>query len=87
MAPWLSAPMHLAIISADLTYFIHTHGELPEASATGHHVDHMQMTVPEKFGPEIEVHIVFPTAGLYQIFGQVEHKGEVITTSFMIEVK
>ncbi len=89
LEPWLSAPMHLAIISADLTQFIHTHGELPGTPAMGHHEHEMQMmmTVPEKFGPKIEVHVVFPTAGLYKIFGQVGYRGEVITTSYMIQVE
>jgi len=88
LEPWLSAPMHLAIISVDLTQFIHTHGELPGMPAMGHHEHHMQMmmTVPEKFGPKIEVHMIFPAAGLYQIFGQVGYQGKVIATSFMVRV-
>lgn len=89
LEPWLSAPMHLAIISADLTHFIHAHGELPGMPAMGHHEHQMQMkmSVPEKFGPKIEVHVVFPAAGLYQIFGQVGYQGEVIVTSYMIQAE
>ena len=89
LEPWLSAPMHLAIISADLAQFIHTHGELPGMPTMEHHEEHMQMkmTVPEKFGPKVEVHVVFPAAGLYQIFGQVGYHGEVIGTSFMVQVE
>lgn len=89
LEPWLSAPMHLALISADLTYFIHTHGELPGMPPMGHNEQHMQMkmTVPENFGPKVEVHVVFPAAGLYQIFGQVGYQGKVITTSFMVQVE
>ncbi|MGC2061699.1 MAG: hypothetical protein WA610_01885 [Thermodesulfovibrionales bacterium] len=89
LEPWLSAPMHLAIISGDLTHFIHAHGELPGMPAMGHHEHHMQMkmTVPDKFGPKIEVHAIFPAAGLYQIFGQVGYGSEIITTSYMIRVE
>jgi hypothetical protein len=89
LEPWLSAPMHLAIISANLTHFIHTHGELPGMPAMGHNEQHMQMkmTVPKNFGPKVEVHVVFPAAGLYQIFGQVGYQGKVITTSFMVRVE
>ena len=89
MEPWLSAPMHLAIISGDLTHFIHAHGELPGMPAMGHHEHHMQMKmrIPEKFGPKIEVHVIFPAAGLYQIFGQVGYGSEEITTSYMIQVE
>ncbi len=89
LEPYLSAPMHLAIISGDLKDFIHTHGELPGMPGMGHGEHHMMMhmTVPEKFGPEIDVHVVFPRKGLYQIFGQVGYRGKVILTSFMVEVE
>jgi len=87
LEPYLSAPMHLSIISADLDHFIHTHGELPGKPSMEQHEHHMHMAVPQKFGPKIEAHVVFPAKGLYQIFGQVRHKGEIILTSFMVEVE
>jgi len=87
LEPYLSAPMHLAIISADLAHFIHTHGEIPGESPMGHHEHHMQMTVPERFGPQVDVPVVFPSKGLYQIFGQVGYQDKVILTSFMVEVE
>jgi hypothetical protein len=85
--PWLGAPMHLAIVSSDLKYFIHVHGEVPGMTAHMHSEDHMHMHVPPKFGPKIEVPIVFPAKGLYKVFGQVGHKGKVILTRFMVEVE
>jgi len=87
LEPYLSAPMHLAVMSVDLKHFIHTHGEIPGVSPMGHHDHHMQMTAPNQFGPQIDVHVVFPAKGLYQIFGQVGHQGKVILTSFMVEVE
>ncbi|HUI68120.1 MAG TPA: hypothetical protein VL087_07910 [Nitrospirota bacterium] len=89
LEPYLSAPMHLAIISSDLTHFIHTHGELPGMPSMGHDAHNMQMkmTVPDKFGPEVEIHVVFPAKGRYQIFGQVGHHGKIIVTNFMVEVE
>jgi hypothetical protein len=89
LEPYLSAPMHLAIISSDLTRFIHTHGEVPGMAPMGHDAHHMQMemSVPDKFGPTVEIHVVFPAKGLYQIFGQIGHQGKVIVTSFMVEVE
>jgi len=87
LEPYLSAPMHLAIISGDLEHFIHTHGEIPGMPAMEHHEHHMQMTVPKQFGPQIDVPVVFPVKGLYQIFGQVGYQGRVILTSFMVEVE
>jgi len=93
LEPYLSAPMHLAIISTDLNYFLHTHGELPGASASGDHghdmhMGHeMHMTVPERFGPNIEVRTRFPAKGLYEVFGEVRHQGKVVVTKFLVEVE
>ncbi len=88
LEPYLSAPMHLAVISADLAHFMHTHGEIPGMQDMGHeHHMHMKMAVPEKFGPEIDVRVIFPGKGLYQIFGQVGYQGKVIDTSFMVRVE
>jgi len=88
LEPYLAAPMHVAVISADLEYFIHAHGEIPGSAGGHHNMGHeMQMNVPPKFGPELEVPVVFPEKGLYQIFSQVKHKGKVILLSFMLEVE
>ncbi len=87
LAPYLSAPMHVAIISADLNNFIHAHGEVPGMSSAGHEMGEMNMTVPATFGPRIDVDTVFPAKGVYQIFGQVQHHGKIILTSFMVQVE
>jgi Cu+-exporting ATPase len=87
LEPYLSALMHLAVVQADLNNFIHTHGELPGTTGGGHMAGHMHMNVPEKFGPRIDAHVVFPARGLYQIFGEIKHHGKVIVTSFMVEVE
>ena len=83
MAGYLGAPMHLAIISADLFTFSHTHGEFhdPVTNAEVHEV-----TSADRFGPDIEAHVVFPYPGIYQVFSQFSHAGKTITTSFMVEV-
>jgi Cu+-exporting ATPase len=87
LKPYLSAPMHLSIVRTDLAYFIHTHGEVAGMPATSHD-DHnmMEMAVPARFGPGINVHVVFPAKGIYQIFGQTGHGDGVILTSFMVKV-
>jgi hypothetical protein len=86
LEPWLAAPMHLAIVSGDLKYFLHVHGEVPGMLSADHHEDHMH-AVPPKFGPGIEVHVRFPAKGLYEVFGQVGYGGKVILTKFMVEVE
>lgn len=87
LAPYLSAPMHVAIVSADLNNFIHAHGELPGMSPAGRGMSEMNMKVPARFGPRIDVNTVFPAKGTYQIFGQVQHRGKIILTSFMVQVE
>jgi Cu+-exporting ATPase len=88
LMPYLSAPMHVAIISIDLNNFIHAHGEVPGmSSSAGHEMSEMNMRVPARFGPEIDVDTIFPVKGVYQIFGQVQHNGKIILTSFMIHVE
>lgn len=63
---YLGADMHLAIMSADLSTVIHTHGA--------------------KENNLIDAHFVFPFAGLWKIYGQFQHRGQVVTTEFMVEV-
>ncbi len=87
LEPFLSAPMHVAVISSDLDSFIHEHGVLPGSPKHGHTAHMMHMEVPKKFGPEIDVPVTFPARGVYQIFGQVGYKGNVVVLSFMVEVQ
>ena len=87
LQPYLSAPMHIAVISADLNNFIHAHGELPGMPSAQSHSGHHHMVVPEKFGPRIEAHLSFPAKGAYQIFGEIKHERRVMLTSFMVEVE
>ncbi len=87
LSPYLGAPMHLAIVLADLKQFIHAHGVIPGESHT--HMDHMHMHAEpgEKFGPEIESIVVFPVKGVYKIFSQVNHQGTVLLFDFMVKVQ
>lgn len=73
---YLAAPMHFSVVSADLSTFIHTHGEI-----------HTTLTKSyESFGPEVEAHITFPYPGLYKVFGEFKHGGKVTVAEFMLEV-
>lgn len=38
-------------------------------------------------GPEAQFATTFPQAGLYKIWGQFQHRGEVITVPYVVEVK
>lgn len=82
LEPYLGAPMHLAIVSADLTHFIHTHGMMPGESSVSHNEE---STPPAKFGPEIDAEVVLPATGKYKVFSQAKHHGKVLLFDFMVE--
>lgn len=84
---YLAAPMHIAIILADLNNFIHAHGEIPASSSPHPPVGHIHGILEDKFGPEIEARVIFPVKGVYQIFSEFKHKGRITVTSFMVEVE
>jgi len=83
--PYLGAPMHLAVVLADLKQFIHAHGVTPGEPHSP--MGHMHAEPSGKFGPEIEAVIVFPVKGIYKIFSQVKHHGKVILFDFMVNVQ
>ncbi len=87
LEPYLSAPMHLAIVMADLDTFTHAHGEVPGGSSAHPPLGHIHGAVPDKFGPEIEAKVVFPAKGTYQIFSEIKHNGRVIPIDFTLEVR
>lgn len=91
MHPYLAAAMHLAIVKNDLNEFVHTHGEVhpPDsvAPAPSSSTVHQHTVPPAKFGPIVEGHLVFPSAGIYTVFGQFAHEGKVVTSRFTVEVE
>ncbi len=85
LEPYLGAPMHLAIVRSDLTYFIHAHGETPEGNRT--HAGQRHTESRGQYGPEIDSGIVFPAPGTFKVFGQVNHQGRVLLFDFMVKVE
>ncbi|MBI2591443.1 MAG: hypothetical protein HYW34_02090 [Candidatus Brennerbacteria bacterium] len=99
---YLDAPAHLSIVSADLSTFIHTHGEIPKKQtasvnfnpyifyptpALAHGLEENETIAPEqKFGPDIAAHVIFPYPGLYKIFAEFNHQDKIILTDFMVEI-
>ncbi len=71
-------------VSMNMIPSAYAHGEEDEMeSAAEHDTPH---ELPVEFGPDIVLTHTFPYPGLWIIFGQFEHQGEVITTKFMIKV-
>ncbi len=94
LEPYLGAAMHLAILRADLSgRIIHTHGQpyLPGSAffqqLAQNYVNYHSHFVPDRFGPKMQARIVFPSAGLYEVFGEFKDGGKVITTVFTVNVK
>jgi Cu+-exporting ATPase len=87
LEPYLAAPMHIAIVLADLKTFLHEHGEVPSAEHAEHMGVHIHGAVPERFGPAITAEIVFPQKGLYHVFGEFRHGGKVVVSSFAVEAE
>ncbi|SHN74808.1 Cu+-exporting ATPase [Geodermatophilus obscurus] len=81
LQPYLAAAGHVVVMRADGQTFAHEHAEVEDAS--GRPV----FALPgQTFGPELDVHADFATAGTYQLWAQFRlADGGVITAPFTIE--
>jgi Cu+-exporting ATPase len=82
LQPYLAAAGHVVIMRADGQTFAHEHAEATDAA--GRPV----FALPgQTFGPELDVHAEFPTAGTYQLWAQFRlADGGVITAPFTVRV-
>ena len=71
LQPYLGALGHIVVLSEGDLLYVHAHPDESAANAPG--------------AVSFEVH--FPRAGKYKIFGQFQHRGRVLTASFVTEVK
>ena len=89
MQPWLGAPCHIVIISADTKQFAHTHGDIPGGAMAGDMstMGNMAMPAPPaQFGPRLAFTHTFMQPGPYRIWVQFTHRGEVATFGFNVIV-
>ncbi len=94
---YLSAAMHISVVKNDFSTFMHIHGEihpsgtpLPPILVKNGQVVHsmaMMMNLPANFGPTVEAHLIFPTTGLYTVWGEFKAEGKVIPTAFTVRVE
>jgi hypothetical protein len=91
MNPYLAVPMHISIIRDDLMGFLHIHGLLPVSfvgKLLGENIHASHLFLPSKFGPDIEAtNVVFPSSGVYHIFGEFNVAGKVVVTQFTVPVE
>ncbi|MGY1664883.1 heavy metal translocating P-type ATPase [Geodermatophilus sp. SYSU D00696] len=83
LQPYLAAAGHVVVMRADGQTFAHEHAEVADAS--GRPV----FALPgQTFGPELDVHAEFATAGTYQLWGQFRlADGRVLTVPFTVEAQ
>ena len=92
LQPYLGAMGHCVILSNDTKSYLHSH---PMAEGAEHDMSKMgamdmskmnETPAPKSGGPDVMFHTNFPTAGLYKAWGQFRHKGQIITSSFVVNV-
>jgi Cu+-exporting ATPase len=81
LQPYLAAAGHVVVMRADGSTFAHEHAEVTDDR--GRPV----FALPgQTFGPELDVHAEFPTAGVYRLWAQFRlADGSVITAPFTVE--
>lgn len=92
LEPYLAAPCHVVIISADTKQFTHTHGDVPGGPMSGD-MSNMDMSkmgnmpVPAHFGPKIQFTHTFMQPGIYRIWMQFGYMGKVETVAYNVSVE
>jgi Cu+-exporting ATPase len=80
LQPYLAAAGHIVVMRADGRTFTHEHADVTDAD--GRPVFALPGTT---FGPELDVHAEFPTAGIYQLWAQFRlADGDLITAPFTL---
>jgi hypothetical protein len=88
LQPYLGAAAHVAIVKSDLSEFIHTHGEVHTVGTSPTKVTgHIHTPPPSKFGPKVESHVVFPSAGLYTVNLEFKRDEIVSRVPFTVRVE
>jgi Cu+-exporting ATPase len=81
LQPFLAAAGHVVVMRADGSTFAHEHAEVEDSH--GRTVFAMPGTT---FGPELDVHAQFDSAGTYQLWGQFRTAdGDVLTVPFTVD--
>lgn len=80
LQPYLAAAGHVVIMRADGQTFAHEHAEVSDAK--GRPVFALR---GQTYGPELGVHVEFPTAGIYRTWAQARAAdGSIVTVPFTV---
>jgi Cu+-exporting ATPase len=83
LQPYLAAAGHVVIMRSDGETFAHEHADVEDADG-----DPVFALPGTEFGPELDVHAEFATAGVYQVWGQFRlADGSVLTVPFTVRAR
>jgi hypothetical protein len=85
LQPYLGAASHVVVLNAQAEGFTHVHGvagAAPPAGEMGEMAD-----APAQFGPDYAFSHTFAQPGLYKVWSQFAHNGQVLTVAWVVEVR
>ncbi len=85
MEEYLEALAHGILLSKDTLDFVHLHDMGPSIT---HMMNGKMMTMKtgSTSGPDVVFTYTFPSKGIYKLFTQFQHQGNVITTGYVVSV-
>jgi hypothetical protein len=86
LEPYLGAWAHFVLIGDGLSAFIHAHPLDGVMNMSGAHV-HCAMVTNGPAPSEVKTRVNFAKPGLYKLWAQLQHHGEVITVPFVLQAK
>jgi Cu+-exporting ATPase len=90
LQPYLGAASHVVVLDANASNFSHVHAvpgsEVPQAMG-GMPEEEEMAELPASFGPGLAFSHQFPKPGLYKVWSQFQHKGQVQTVAWVVEVR
>ncbi|HZG74860.1 MAG TPA: hypothetical protein VEZ72_03290, partial [Paenibacillus sp.] len=72
---------------ADLEPYLGAIGHVVVLSEDGERYVHVHAEADQGSGPDAMFETTFQKAGLYKIWGQFQHRGDVFTVSYVVEVQ
>jgi P-type Cu+ transporter len=92
LEPYLGAASHVVVLDESAGGFAHVHAvagaaeEAPHAGDTEADMEEMSAP-PARFGPELSFTHTFEKPGLYKVWSQFSHNGQVQTVSWVVEAR
>jgi Cu+-exporting ATPase len=90
LQPYLGAAGHVVVLDAHASGFAHVHA-VPGTKAPadmGDMAEEAEMAAtPASFGPDLAFSHQFAKPGLYKVWSQFQHNGQVHTVAWTVEVR